>query len=144
VAFSRWDPFRDLVALQNELGELGRLVTTDVPTWTPPVDLYETASAFVLEAELPGLTRDQIDIHAEEHLIVVRGHRNSRPAGSPGSDVSCEQYHRLERGHGHFSRAFTLPAAVNVQSVTAELRDGILVVTLPKLAPPAPRRVNVS
>jgi HSP20 family protein len=139
VAFSRWDPFRDLLTLQNELSNVGRLMNT--PSWTPPVDLYETASAFVLEAELPGLTRDQIDIHVEEHLVVIRGHRNS---GSAASQASCEEYHRVERGHGHFSRAFTLPAAVDIQAVHADLRDGILTVTLPKVAPPAPRRINVS
>jgi HSP20 family protein len=139
VAFSRWDPFRDLVTLHNDLANLGRLM--NAPSWTPPVDLSETASAFVLEAELPGLTRDQIDIHVEERLIVIRGHRNPRPTAS---EAACEEYHRVERGHGHFSRAFTLPAAVDIQAVNAELRDGVLTVTLPKLAPPAPRRINVS
>jgi HSP20 family protein len=95
----------------------------------------------VLAAELPGLSREQIDIHAEAHLIVIRGHRNSRPAGS---DVSCEQYHRVERGHGHFSRAFTLPEAIDVEAVSAELREGILTVTLPKVSDRSPRRVNVT
>jgi len=121
--------------------ELERLTTSDAPSWTPPVDLYETATAFVLEAELPGLTREQIDIHAEEHLIAVRGHRNAKPAAS---DVSCEQYHRVERGHGYFSRTFTLPTAIEVSNVSAELRDGMLIVTLPKAAAPSPRRINVS
>jgi HSP20 family protein len=138
VAISRWDPLRDLLTLHNELGQL---VGADAPGWTPPVDLYETAVAFVLAAELPGLSREQIDIHAEAHLIVIRGHRNSRPAGS---DVSCEQYHRVERGHGHFSRAFTLPDPIDVEAVSAELRDGILTVTLPKVSDRSPRRVNVT
>ena len=76
VAFTRWDPLRDLLALHEQLGQL---VGTDAPGWTPPVDLYETADEFVLTAELPGLTRDDIDIHAEESRIVIRGERVATP-----------------------------------------------------------------
>ena len=72
VAFTRWDPLRDLLALHEQIGQL---VGTDAPGWTPPVDLYETADAFVLTAELPGLTRDHIEIHAEERRITIRGAR---------------------------------------------------------------------
>src|ERR671937_1910166 len=72
VAFARWDPLRDLLALHEQIGQL---VGTDAPGWTPPVDLYETAKEFVLTAELPGLARDQIDIHAEDARIVIRGAR---------------------------------------------------------------------
>jgi len=76
VAFTRWDPLRDLLALHEQLGQL---VGTDAPGWTPPVDLYETANEFVLSAELPGLTRDDIDIHAEDSRITIRGARVSTP-----------------------------------------------------------------
>src|SRR6185503_6175040 len=72
VAFTRWDPLRDLLALHEHLGQL---VGADAPGWTPPVDLYETAAEYVLTAELPGLTRDQIEIHAEDSRIVIRGAR---------------------------------------------------------------------
>ena len=68
VAITRWDPLRDLLALHEQLGQL---VGTDAPGWTPPVDLYETPSEYVLTAELPGLTRDQIEIQAEESRIKV-------------------------------------------------------------------------
>ena len=100
MAFTRWDPLRDLLALQEQIGQI---VGTDAPGWTPPVDLYETSGAFVLTAELPGLARDDIEIHAEESRIVIRGER--------GGHVPCEQYHRVERGHGRFSRAFLLARA---------------------------------
>src|SRR5438270_443078 len=70
VAFTRWDPLRDLLALHEQLGHL---VGTDAPGWTPPVDLYETANEFVLTAELPGLSRDQIEIHVEDSRIASRG-----------------------------------------------------------------------
>src|ERR1041385_2519251 len=78
VAFTRWDPLRDLLALHEHLGQL---VGADAPGWTPPVDLYETAREYVLTAELPGLARDQIEIHAEESRVVIRGARGSTKQG---------------------------------------------------------------
>src|SRR5437867_1140155 len=98
VAFTRWDPLRDLLALHEQIGHLAG---TDAPGWTPPVDLYETPIDFVLTAELPGLTRDQIEIHAEEGRIVIRG---ARVAG-PDRAIPCEQYHRVDRRHGRFPRS---------------------------------------
>ena len=133
VTFTRWDPVRDLLALHEQFGQL---VGTDAPGWTPPVDLYETAGAFILAAELPGLSREAIEIHAEESRIVVRGERGS-------AHVSCEQYHRVERGHGRFSRAFVLPEPIDVESVTADFKDGVLTVTIPKANGRGVRRVDV-
>jgi HSP20 family protein len=136
VSFTRWDPLRDLLALHEQIGQL---VGTDAPGWTPPVDLYETTSAFVLTAELPGLSRDEIEIHAEDNRIVIRGAR----AAGPGRDISCEQYHRVERGHGQFSRAFALPEPIDIEGISADLKDGILTVTIPKSSDRAARRINV-
>ncbi len=138
VSFTRWDPLRDLLALHEQLGQL---VGTDAPGWTPPVDLYETPSEYVLTAELPGLSRDQIDIHAEDSRIVIRGARGSV---TRGRDIPCEQYHRVERGHGRFSRAFTLPEPIDVNAIVAELKDGILTVTMPKSPDSRARRIAVS
>ena len=137
MAFTRWDPLRDLLALHEQLGQL---VGTDAPGWTPPVDLYETASEYVLTAELPGLSRDQIEIHAEETRIVIRGARSA----DSGRNIPCEQYHRVERGHGRFSRGFSLPDPIDVDKVAADLKDGILTVTIPKLRDRAARRIDVS
>jgi HSP20 family protein len=137
VAFTRWDPLSDLLALHEQIGQL---VGADAPGWTPPVDLYETSSQFVLTAELPGLSRDQIEIHAELYRIVIRGAR----AAGPSSDVACEQFHRVERGHGRFSRAFTLPEAIDVERVSADLKDGILTVSIPKAVDQGARRIDVT
>jgi len=134
VAFTRWDPLRDLLALQEQIGQI---VGTDAPGWTPSVDLYETAGGFVLIAELPGLARDQIEIHAEDGRVVIRGERAS-------GQVPCEQYHRVERGHGRFSRAFLLPEPIDVDSVVADLKDGLLTVTIPKAGGRGTRRVDVT
>ena len=136
VAFSRWDPLRDLIALHEQIGQLGG---TDAPGWTPAVDLYETAADFILTADLPGLSRDQIDISVDNDRIVIRGER----VGGPG-DMPCEQFHRVERGHGRFSRSFALPEAIDVEHVAADLKDGILTVRIPKAKGRGTRRVNVS
>jgi len=133
VAFVRWDPLRDLLTLHEQIGQL---VGNDAPGWTPPVDLYETASAFVLTAELPGLKRSEIEINAEESRIVIRGERSG--------SVPCEQYHRVERGHGRFSRAFVLPEPADTEHVTAELKDGLLTVTIPKAGGRGAHRIEVT
>lgn len=141
VAFTRWDPLRDLLALHEQIGQL---VGSDAPGWTPPVDLYETAAEFVLTAELPGLSRDQIEIHAEDSRVTIRGGRADAASGAERSkDVPCEQYHRVERGHGRFSRAFQLPEPIEVDAIAADLKDGVLTVTIPKAAGRAARRINV-
>jgi len=137
VAFTRWDPLRDLLALHEQLGHL---VGTDAPGWTPPVDLYETANEFVLTAELPGLSREQIEIHVEDSRVTIRGARS----GAAPRDIPCEQYHRVERGHGSFSRGFSLPEPIDVDGVAADLKDGILTVTIPKSRDRAARRIDVS
>src|SRR5258708_19828878 len=89
VTFTRWDPLRDLLTLHEQIGQL---VGTDAPGWTPPVDLYETASAFVLTAELAGLTRDQIEIQVEENRIVLRGARTT----GPPRHLPCAPSHPLQ------------------------------------------------
>ena len=127
---------RELLALHDQIGQIGPLIGTDAPGWTPPVDLYETTDLFVLTAELPGLGRDAIDIHAEESRIVIRG---ERAAGH----VPCEQFHRVERGHGRFSRAFILPEPIDVDAISADFRDGVLTITIPKAGGRGARRVEV-
>jgi HSP20 family protein len=136
VAFSRWDPLRDLIALHEQIGHL---VGTDAPGWTPPVDLYETATDFILTADLPGLAREQIDISVDENRVVIRGERFGGSA-----DLPCEQFHRVERGHGRFSRAFALPDPIDVARVSADLKDGILTVRIPKAGDRGARRVSVT
>jgi HSP20 family protein len=117
--------------------QLGQIVGSDAPGWTPPVDLYENAGSFVLTAEVPGLSRGDIDIHAEESRIAIRGERASH-------QVPCEQFHRVERGHGRFSRTFSLPEPIDVEQVTAELKDGLLVVMLPKAQGRGGRHIDVT
>jgi len=132
VAFSRWDPLHDLLALHERLNRLG---VEDAPGWTPAVDLYETPDRFVLSLELPGLSRDHIKIEIQHDTLVVRGER-------PVRHEDGARYHRVERGHGAFARSFLLPHPVDVEAVEAEFLDGVLTVVVPKLAP-RPRRVDI-
>ena len=105
--------------------------------WTPPVDLYETTDRYVLIAELPGLTRDDIEIQVQDGTVTLQGRRRSPP-------VPCERYHRVERGHGAFRRRFSVPVPIDTQGVSADLKEGVLTVTLPKSADAMPRRIEVS
>lgn len=133
VAFARWDPIRDLLAIQQRLdrfapGQAG---------WTPPVDVHETPDSYVITAELPGLTRDDLEINFHDGRLTLSGARQERTA-------ACEQYHRVERGHGSFSRTFQLPLAVDLDRISADLRDGVLTVTCPKHADAGARRVRIT
>ncbi len=132
VAFARWDPFRDLLTIQHRLERL----STGPQGWTPAVDLCETANAFILTAELPGVTRDQVRIDIRDGRLTLQGRREAR--------VSCEQYHQVERGHGEFCRSFVLPQAADTTSIAAEMRDGVLTITVPKAAEAGSRHVEVS
>ena len=132
VAISRWDPLHDLLALHERMNRLG---TDDPPGWTPAVDLYETADRFVLSIELPGLKRDQIKIELQHEILTVRGERAVQHEDGA-------QFHRVERGHGPFTRSFSLPQPVDAEHVQAEFRDGVLSVVIPKLAASS-RRIHV-
>ena len=134
MAFSRWDPLRDLLALQERID---RLTEAGDAAWTPSVDLYETVDRYVLTAELPGVARSDIDIRFHDGFLLIQGHR-------PSPHVPCEQYHRVERGHGPFTRRFALPVAIDVERISADLKDGILTITIPKAATAVPRRIDVS
>jgi HSP20 family protein len=133
MAFARWDPLRDLLAIQHRLE---RLSSPSPQGWAPAVDLCETADAFIVTAELPGLAREQIRIEVQDGRLTLHGRRDSR--------VPCEQYHQVERGHGEFARTFTLPPTVVADNIAADLRDGVLTIVIPKAPEKGPRRVDVA
>jgi len=133
VAFARWDPIRDLLAIQQRLDRFA----PGPAGWTPPVDLHETADAYVLTAEIPGLAREDLDIQFHDTRLTVSGVRRERRSES-------DQYHRVERGHGAFSRTFQLPMPVDADRITADLHDGVLTVTCPKSGDAAGRRILIT
>ena len=104
--------------------------------WTPPADVSETESSYIVVAELPGVRRTDVDVAATDDTLTIRGHR---------PDPGCEpaSYVRLERGHGQFVRRFTFAGPLDVAGVQADFKDGILTVTLPKAIAARGRRVEV-
>ena len=122
VAFTRWDPLQDLLALQERIH---RLSGTDEAGWMPPVDIYETEDHYVVTAEVAGLAREDLDIQIQDGKLTLRGERQS-------CETSSVRYERVERGHGRFARAFVLPRAVDASAITADLQDGVLTISVPK------------
>lgn len=132
MAFARWDPIRDLLAIQQRLDRFA----PGPAGWTPPVDLLETADSYVIVAELPGVSRDDLSISMhDDGRLTVAGVRRER---------ASEEYHRVERGHGVFSRTFHLPVPVDADRITADLRDGVLTVTCPKASEGGGRRIHIT
>ena len=123
------NPWRDLRAWQERLE---RLSAHRTDSWTPPIDVYETADSYIVSAEVPGLTREQVELSMADSRLTIRGERAER-----GTDNV--HYHQVERGHGAFSRTFEFNDKVDGDGVTADLANGVLTITLPKL-PPVPRR----
>jgi HSP20 family protein len=106
--------------------------------WVPPVDIQETTDGYKLEAELPGLTKDDINITLENNVLRLSGERKFE------KDAKKENYHRVERTYGTFTRAFALPQQVNPEGVHAAFENGILTITVPKAEQAKPRKIAIS
>jgi HSP20 family protein len=106
--------------------------------WTPPDDIFENKDhEIVLRAELPGLKREDIDIRVENSTLTLRGERKQE------NEVNQDNYHRVERSYGNFSRSFSLPTTVNTEKVSATFADGVLTITLPTREEAKPRQIQV-
>lgn len=135
MALMRWDPFRDLLSLQermNKLFEDSLVRSANKPgeisqsTWTPPVDILERDDDITLKAELPGVQLEEVDLQIKDDILTLKGERRFE------KETKKENYHRVERSYGIFSRSFTLPSSVDQAGIRAKLKDGILEVKLPK------------
>lgn len=141
----RYDPFRDLRRLQNEVnnlfaGNISRAFDDETFTggaWNPRVDIYEGQNELVLEAELPGLKREDFDLSLENNVLTLRGERKFEKR------EEADNYHRVERAYGVFTRSFTLPQSVQGENAAAEYKDGVLRVTLPKREEVKARRIEI-
>ena len=109
----------------------------DDATWTPKVDIYETDNAYVLNAELPGLTKDQIDIDVNDSTLTLKGEKKFE------EKVEKDSYVRVERSYGNFSRSFVLSDDVSPEGITANYKEGVLEVTLPKKEEAQPKEIKV-
>src|SRR3712207_6260667 len=145
MSIVRYDPFRDLRSLQDEVN---RLFSTNLSrafgdegiargAWMPNVDIYENKDQIVLEAELPGMNREDFDLSIENNIITLRGERRFEKKDDG------DNYHRVERAYGTFTRSFTLPQTVSAETAAAEYKNGVLRVTLPKREEVKARRIEI-
>ena len=144
MAITRFDPFRDLVRMQERLNHIfgdadrGNDDVLSRGDWMPPVDIFENERhEIVLKAELPGISREDIDIRVDNNLLTIRGERKR------DQETKQESYHRVERVYGAFTRSFQLPSTVNAEQVAAEFKDGLLTVVLPPREEAKPRQIQV-
>jgi HSP20 family protein len=148
MSMVRFDPFRELSTMQDRINRIfGDAYTrryddgdlTQRGEWLPAVDIYENANQeIVLKAELPGITREDIDLRVENNTLTLRGERKR------DTEVKQEQYHRVERSYGGFTRSFSLPTRIDTEKVRAEFKDGVLSITLPVKAEAKPRQIEVA
>jgi len=129
MSLIRWDPFREFSTLPRRFGgffDKDWEVPMSTTAWSPSVDVFENQNEVVFTAELPGMNAKDIDVKLENNVLTLKGERHFE------KETKEENYHRVERAYGNFSRAFTLPTAVNADKITAEYKDGILKIVLPK------------
>jgi HSP20 family protein len=138
TAYLARDPFFRLV--DSFLGNGMTTGNEDVSnrSWMPPVDIQETTDSYRLYAELPGLTKENIEITLENNVLRLSGERKFE------KDAQKDNYHRIERTYGAFSRSFTLPNQVNAEGVQAQFENGVLTITVPKAEQAKPRRISIS
>ncbi len=141
---SRWDPFRDLSILQDRINRIfsehsGRH-ENDSPagrTWAPLVDILETPAELIVRAEIPGATREEIDVEVTAESLTIRGERKF-------NTESKDQYLRVERPYGPFQRSFSIGVPVQANKVKANYKDGILEVIVPKAQEVAPKKIPIN
>lgn len=142
----RYNPFRELRGLQDDMN---RLFTSVVPFsgdreeffgqgWTPRVDIFENKESLQLEAELPGMKQEDFELSFENNVLTLSGERKFE------KKTDDDNYHRVERAYGSFTRSFTLPQTVTAEGTKAEFENGILRVTLPKREETKARKIEIS
>jgi len=145
VAVVKWDPLRDLLSIQDRMNRLFEQTLSRsraeegiaASTWSPAVDIYETPETIVMKAELPGLSREDIEIQIRDNALTLRGERRF------AKDAQQENYLRIERAYGAFQRSFTLPATIQQDKIRAVFRDGVLELTLPKAEETKPKKIAI-
>jgi HSP20 family protein len=140
----RWEPFREIATLQNEMSRLMNSVvgasngeTDSTRTWVPAVDVWETENELVYAFDLPGIPEDKISVEFEDGALIVTAERER------SQETKDENFYRFERRFGTFSRTIGLPQGVSEDSIKAEYKDGVLEVHVAKPEQPKPRRIEI-
>jgi HSP20 family protein len=147
MALIRWEPARELNSLQSEMNRLfNTFFDTPLPNggatgqrrWLPAMDLVESEDDFVLRADLPGLSEEDVNIELEDNVLTISGQRKGE------HEERKEGFHRVERAYGSFARSLTLPEGVNAEAIKASFDRGVLEVRIPKPEERKPRKVAIS
>jgi HSP20 family protein len=147
MAIVRWEPVRDLLSLQDRVNRMiegsyrGSAGDEDWAlggSWAPAVDIYEKDGNIVLKAELPGVDPKDVDARVENNVLTLRGERKF------DNEVKRDNYHRVERAYGTFSRSFTLPNIVDTSNIKADFKDGVLHMVLPKKEEAKQRQIQIN
>jgi HSP20 family protein len=143
MAITRWDPFREVVALQNRVNSLFRdmndgdeALTT--ASFVPAVDIYEDVDKLILKLEIPGIDEKDLDVHVEGHTLTVKGERKFE------TEEKEENFHRIERRYGSFYRVFSLPSTVETEDIAASYNAGVLKLELKKKPEAQPKQIKIS
>jgi len=142
---TRWDPSRGVTSLRDQVNRLledtlthGRSGQADLATWAPAVDVYETESELVVKADLPDLQEKDIDVRVENNTLTIRGERKFE------KEVNEENYLRVERAYGSFTRSFSLPTSVKTEGIRADYRNGTLTVRMTKREESKAKQIKIS
>lgn len=146
MQLTRWNPIRDLYNFRHRMNHMFDNAFT--PTlkedealsmwhWKPAVDVYDNGSHIMIKAELPGMDKKNIDVHVNGRFLTLKGERSSE------NEVKEDKYHRRERSYGKFERVFTLPAEVDPDKITADYKDGVLKIHIPKPEEQKPKQITV-
>ena len=138
----RWDPFREIASLQNEMGRFLGLFregngTTGSQPWAPAMDVWETDKEIVYAFDLPGIPEDKISIEFEDGTVTVSAERER------SEEISRERFYRFERRYGSFARSIGLPQGVTEQDIRADYKDGVLELHVTKPKAPEPRKIQI-
>jgi len=145
-AIVRFDPFRDMVSLRDRMDRLfedslsgikGGEEDLGFAGWSPAVDIYETGDSLVIRAEIPGVEKDDVSIEVKDSTLKLRGERKLE------KEVKEENYHRMECSYGSFQRIFTLPTSVDQDKISANFKNGMLEVSLPRKEEKKPRQIEI-
>jgi HSP20 family protein len=143
----RWNPMRDMMRTRNEMHRLANEFFRGgngseggwwAGAWSPAVDMYESEQALTLKAELPGFSKDDVQVDIKDNVLTLKGERKRE------HNVKEEQYHRVERVFGAFQRSFVLPALIDADKAEATFKDGVLELKLPKAEEAKPKRIGIT
>ncbi len=142
ATLTRWEPFPGMSRLQSDLNRLfessvGANRGTESFGWAPPVDVFEDAEGLTFKFELPDVDAKDVQVNLEDGVLTVRGERKLE------NEDKRDNYHRIERAYGTFARSFTLPATFDANKVTAETKNGVLRIYVPKRAEAKPKSIQV-